>query len=198
MTKQPLIRFKGFHDDWEQRKLESVITETAFKTNITNQYPILSSTSNGICLQSNYFSKQTASKNNIGYKIVPRGHFTYRSMSDTGIFKFNLQNIVDKGIVSPAYPVFSLLSNANSYFIEHYLNYSAKVQDQILLLKEGGTRYALSYSKFKNLFINLPDIDEQSTIGSFFKTIDILITLHQQKLNAVGSMKKSWLSKLFV
>ena len=59
----------------------------------------------GIFLQDEYFDKQTATVDT-GYKIVPRGYFTYRSMSDTGSFTFNIQNIVEKGIVSPAYPVF--------------------------------------------------------------------------------------------
>lgn len=78
------------------------------KSKIQNELPILSSTLSGIKLQNDYFNKQAASETTIGYKIVPFGYFTYRSMSDTGEFRFNLQNIIEKGIVSPAYLPFLL------------------------------------------------------------------------------------------
>ena len=65
-----------------------------------------------------YFNKQTASENNIGYKIIPKGYFTYRSMSDTGNFTFNIQERINFGIVSPAYPVFSTkLEKCNKKFL---------------------------------------------------------------------------------
>lgn len=122
--------------------------------------PILSSTLNGIFLQNEYFNKSVSSKDVKNYKIVPNGYFTYRSMSDTGKFRFNIQSIVEVGIISPAYPVFST-QNIDDYFLYYYLNNSNFIKKQILSLKEGGTRYALSFSKFKKLKISLPSLEEQ-------------------------------------
>lgn len=60
------------------------------RTKVNNEYEVLSSTANGIYLQSEYFNKQAASNDTTGYKIIPRGYITYRSMSDTGEFHFKI------------------------------------------------------------------------------------------------------------
>ena len=78
----PKIRFKGFKDDWEQRKLGNYIIEYQKVTNQNNQYPVLTSSRKGIFLQTDYYSgNQVASDDNTGYNIVPYGYFTYRHMS---------------------------------------------------------------------------------------------------------------------
>ena len=120
------LRFKDAngndYPEWEEKKLGELLEEYNEKTTTNNQYPILSSTAGGIYLQSEYFNKQTASENNIGYKIIPKGYFTYRSMSDTGNFTFNIQERINFGIVSPAYPVFSTkLEKCNKKFLFFYL-----------------------------------------------------------------------------
>jgi len=74
--------------------LNDIIFEYTEKATSNQQYPILSSTMNGIKLQNTYFNKHAASENTIGYKVVPYGYFTYRSMSDTGEFHFNYQRIL--------------------------------------------------------------------------------------------------------
>lgn len=86
---------------------------------------------NGIFAQSDYFNKQAASEDTIGYKKVPYGYCTYRSMSDTGVFKFNLQKVVDLGIVSPAYPVFTS-TVYDIDFVVFYMNNAISFKRQIL------------------------------------------------------------------
>lgn len=103
--------------DNEKIMLKDILFDYNIKTTINNEYPVLSSTASGMYLQSDYFNKETSSDNTIGYKIVPRGYCTYRSMSDTGLFTFNIQNLVEKGIVSPAYPVFS----SNDDYINEFI-----------------------------------------------------------------------------
>ena len=103
--------------DNEKIMLKDILFDYNIKTMINNEYPVLSSTASGMYLQSDYFNKETSSDNTIGYKIVPRGYCTYRSMSDTGLFTFNIQNLVEKGIVSPAYPVFS----SNDDYINEFI-----------------------------------------------------------------------------
>ena len=75
----------------------------------------------GIFLQDEYFSKQIASVDNTGYKIVRKGEFTYRSMSDDGHFVFNRLDDYEAGIVSPAYVVFRT-KGVNSDFFKEFIN----------------------------------------------------------------------------
>lgn len=197
------LRFKdengNDYPEWEEKKLGELLEEYNEKTTTNNQYPILSSTAGGIYLQSEYFNKQTASENNIGYKIIPKGYFTYRSMSDTGNFTFNIQERINFGIVSPAYPVFSTkLEKCNKKFLFFYLNNSDFIKEQILVLKEGGTRYALSYSKFIKLFSKLPCLEEQQKIADFLSTIDTKIEKISDELENLKEFKKGLLQQMFV
>lgn len=76
--------------DNEKIMLKDILFDYNIKTTINNEYPVLSSTASGMYLQSEYFNKEASSDNTIGYKIIPRGYCTYRSMSDTGLFTFRL------------------------------------------------------------------------------------------------------------
>ncbi|MCB7071422.1 restriction endonuclease subunit S [Caldibacillus sp. 210928-DFI.2.22] len=100
------VRLPGFEGEWTKIKLGNVIEESKERTTVNNQYPVLTSSRQGIFLQDEYFSKQVASLDNTGYKIVRKGEFTYRSMSDDGYFVFNRLDNYEVGIVSPAYVVF--------------------------------------------------------------------------------------------
>lgn len=173
--------------DKEKIMLKDILFDYNIKTTINNEYPVLSSTASGMYLQSDYFNKETSSDNTIGYKIVPRGYCTYRSMSDTGLFTFNIQNLVEKGIVSPAYPVFSSNDDYINEFIILYLNNSSYIKKQILELKSGGTRFALPFSTLCTLKIPKLEKEKQlsliKTITAFERKIEneeiILNALHQ-------------------
>ena len=94
----PEIRFAGFTDEWEQRKLGEVIEDYVEKTTVENQYPVLTSSQQmGIVLQDDYFSGDRVSQSgNIGYFVIPRGYFAYRSRSDNDVFVFNRNDCIDK------------------------------------------------------------------------------------------------------
>ena len=182
--------------DSEKIMLKDILFDYNIKTTINNEYPVLSSTASGMYLQSDYFNKETSSDNTIGYKIVPRGYCTYRSMSDTGLFTFNIQNLVEKGIVSPAYPVFSSNDDYINEFIILYLNNSSYIKKQILELKSGGTRFALPFSTLCTLKIPKLEKEKQlsliKTITAFERKIEneeiILNALHQQKIFLLNNM----------
>ena len=145
--------------DNEKIMLKDILFDYNIKTTINNEYPVLSSTASGMYLQSEYFNKEASSDNTIGYKIIPRGYCTYRSMSDTGLFTFNMQELIEKGIVSPAYPVFSANDDYINEFIILYLNNSSYIKKQILELKSGGTRFALPFSTLCTL--KIPKLDKE-------------------------------------
>jgi type I restriction enzyme S subunit len=195
---EPEIRFKEFSGKWLEKRLGELIEERNEKTTINNQYPVLTSSKKGIFFQEEYFSKQTASENNIGYKIVYFGDFTYRSMSDTGQFTFNIQNLIEKGIVSPAYPVFKVIKEkANALFVYYSLNNSIHIKKQILILRQGGTRLALNFNKLKQLKIYIPStLEEQQKIANFLSSVDEKIEITAKKIEKLKDYKKGLLQKM--
>ena len=178
--------------------LNEIIIEISNKTTINNQYPILSSTRNGLTTQDDYFNKQTASQNNVGYKILPKGFITYRSMSDDGFFKFNLNNLIDYGIVSPAYPVFDINKKFDKNYIVNYMNENNEFKKQLMNTKEGGTRYALSLSKLKSCYINMPEFEEQIYISKIISKFNKKELLENNKLNKLNELKKGLMQSMFV
>jgi len=196
MSRVPKIRFKGFEEDWEQCKLNEIIEDYIEKTTIQNQYTVLtSSQQKGIVYQEEYFSdRQVTTNENIGYYVLPRGYFTYRSRSDTNVFVFNRNDIIDKGIISYYYPVF-FNKNSDSDFLLRRLN--TGIERQITMAAEGTGQHVLAHSKFKNMDIFVPYLDEQKCIGKYFESLDHLITLHQRKLEKLKIIKKSMLENLF-
>lgn len=183
--------------DNEKIMLKDLLFDYNVKTTINNEYPVLSSTASGMYLQTEYFNKEAASDNTTGYKIIPRGYCTYRSMSDTGLFTFNIQNLVEKGIVSPAYPVFSA-NNYSNEFIILYLNNASYIKKQILELKSGGTRFALPFSTLCTL--KIPKLEKEKQL-SFIKTITAFerkIKNEEKILNDLHKQKNYLLNNLFI
>ena len=169
-SKVPQLRFSEFTDDWEQRKLGEVVEDFIERSTYENQYPVLtSSQQKGIVFQDEYFSGERVSQNgNIGYFVIPRGYFTYRSRSDNDVFVFNRNDIVDKGIISYFYPVFKS-KNVDSDFLLRRLNYG--IDKQVKLNSEGTGQHVLSLKKFKNIVALFPSKTEQQLIGKFFANL---------------------------
>ncbi|EGP02914.1 specificity determinant HsdS [Pasteurella multocida subsp. gallicida str. Anand1_poultry] len=161
----PKLRFPEFTDAWEQRKLGIFIQDYIEKTTVQNQYPVLtSSQKQGIVLQEDYFAdRQITNENNIGYFVLPKGFFTYRSRSDNGIFRFNRNDLIDKGIISYFYPVFEIINGDSNFFL-YLLN--STIDKQVALEAEGTGQRVLS---LKNLKINIivPNSKEQQKSDPF-------------------------------
>ena len=196
---KPKIRFKGYEDDWEQRKLGDNIIEYHEVTTENNQYPVLTSSRKGIFLQTEYYSgNQVASSDNTGYNVVPYGYFTYRHMSDDQIFYFNINDIVENGIVSTLYPVFTTNIKLDSRYLQYQLNYGREFAKFAILQKQGGSRTYMYLNKLKSLCLTMPKtIGEQKKISEYFMKLDHLITLHQRKCEETKSLKKYMLQKMF-
>ena len=168
-------------------------------TTESNQYPALTSSRKGIFLQTEYFAgNQIASEDNTGYNVVPYGYFTYRHMSDDEIFHFNINDIVENGIVSTLYPVFTTTEELDSRYLQYQLNHGHEFARFAVLQKQGGSRTYMYLSKLKQLSLTMPKtVDEQKQISGFFMELDHLITLHQRKCDKLQKIKKSMLEKMF-
>ena len=179
-------------------RLGDYIEELCEKTNINNQYEVLTSSQNGIVSQKDYFNKQVASENNIGYKIIKKGEFTYRSMSDTGLFYINQLINYEIGIVSPAYPVFRISNNnLDPEFLQFYFQ-SSKFQHQICNQSTGSTRLALKFRKLASLDISIPSLIKQKKIICNLKTFKNAIKIEEKQLFLLDELIKSRFVEMFM
>ena len=178
-------------------KLESFLQEVSEKTTENNQYPVLTSSKAGLYLQSDYFNKQVASKDNTGYKIIKRGQFTYRAMSDTGEFFPNMLDCADIGIVSPAYPVFEI---AKPIIIPDFLKYyfkSNEFQQSIASFAQGSTRTSIKYGKLKTVLMELPDLKEQQKYIEILDTAQKIINDRKRELEKLDELIKARFVEMF-
>ncbi len=183
-------------NEWEENNVKNCIKEYVEKTTVENQYPILTSARTGLMLQSEYYSKsQITTNDNIGYNVFPRGYVTYRSRSDDGKFRFNENTIIDKGIISYFYPVFSFNKTVSHYFMLCLLNHS--IYRQSYSFVEGTAQQVLSLKKLQSLKYCLPPLAEQEKIAEILSAQDKLIELEQRKIEELKKLKKYYLSKLF-
>lgn len=180
---------------WKEVKLKECIKEINDRTIENNQYEVLTSSKSGIYSQEEYFDKQVASKDSTGYKIIKRGQFTYRSMSDNGTFTINRLENKDIGIVSPAYPVFEAI-NINAEYLKYFFQ-SEVFRKAIYNLSQGSTRTALKYKDLSNIEILLPPIEEQEKIVEILKTIDFIIEKYENLLEEKNQFIKSQFVEMF-
>ena len=183
-------RLKGFEKEkWSKKRIGDYLVKHDEKSTENNQYPVLTSSRRGIFLQKDYYTRDVASEDNTGYNVVPRGYFTFRHMSDDLVFKFNINDIVDRGIVSTLYPVFTV-KNINKYFLWYKLNEGNEFKIHALEQKQGGSRTYMYFTTIAELKMNLPSIEEQDAITKVLQTIDNEIALLKNKLEKVKEQKK--------
>jgi type I restriction enzyme S subunit len=195
-SKKPGIRFKGFTDDWEQRKLGEIITEYKETVDSECTLPILtSSKTEGVILQEEHFGRKQQ-HDITGYNILPRNYCTYRNRSDGVDFTFNINKCCDKGIISKFYPVFSG-KNSDVFFLSLVLNNSDEVVREIAYTCTGTGQKVLSFLDLQKMKVRVPSYDEQKEIAAYFENLDHLITLHQRKYDKLVVIKKSMLEKMF-
>lgn len=182
-------------EEWEETTVGKCIIEYDEKTTIENQYPVLTSARSGLILQSEYYSNnQVTTSDNVGYNVLPRGYITYRSRSDDGKFKFNENTIIDKGIISYFYPVFSFNSNVSHAFMLSLLNHS--IYRQSYSFVEGTAQQVLSLKKLQSLRYCVPPLAEQEKIAEILQTQDKVITLKEKLIEEKKRQKKYLMQQL--
>ena len=196
------LRFKDDsgcdYPNWKYNYLGNYMISHDEKTTENNQYPVLTSSREGLFLQKDYFTRDVASKDNTGYNVVPYGYFTYRHMSDDLVFKFNINYIVQKGIVSTLYPVFKTTSDLDNYFLKEILNNGNEFKKYALMQKQGGSRTYMYFSKLKQLKLHIPVLKEQEKISVFLKKLDSLIEKQSSKVELLKQRKLGFLQKMFI
>ena len=201
----PEIRFKGFTDAWEQRKLEDYLTVSAEKNtdNLYTKKDVLSVSGDfGVVNQIEFQGRSFAGASVSNYGVVHTGDVVYTKSplkaNPYGIIKANKGK---PGIVSVLYGVYHTRENANADFIQMYFEQDARLNNYLRPLVNKGAKNTLLISDTDALEGEVclaPTFDEQKAIGQFFDSLDNLITLHQRELEKLQNIKKSMLEKMFV
>ena len=184
--KKPKIRFKGYQEDWEQRKLNEIADKVSEK-NKDNEFsePFTNSAEQGIISQKDYFDREIVNNENLnGYYIVRNDDFIYnpRISVTAPIGPINRNRLGRNGVMSPLYTVFRTQDIDNLY-LEFYFK-TTKWHRFMKLNGDSGARFdrfTISSTQFMEMPIPYPTLEEQKKIGEYFDSLDNLITLHQRK-----------------
>ena len=191
---------KVFEDTtYPEYKLKDVLSERIEKSNVNNQYEILSSTIKGLFTQKEYFDKDIASSNNIGYKIV---HLYDIIISPQNLWMGNItfNQRFTNGLVSPSYKIYIINNNFDMYYIANMLKTKKAMYKYICSSQQGASvvRRNLNMDDFLSLSFSIPDINKQRKIGLLLNTIDKRIDLEQTYLTKLNQQKKFLLKNMFI
>lgn len=198
-SRKPKIRFKGFNDDWEQRKVGELLIERNQQAPMSEEYPLMAFVANeGVTPKGERYDRSalvTDTKNKL-YKKTEFGDFIYSSNNlETGSIGLNKYG---KACISPVYSIFKPIDIADSDFLgrrlvrKDFINTMVKWRQGVIY-----GQWRIHESDFLNIDILVPVTDEQQRIGKLLDDIDHLITLHQRKLDKLINVKKSMLEKMF-
>ena len=209
MTKEnckPSIRFAGFNDAWEQRKLGELVERVVRKNkNNESTLPLTISAQYGLVDQITYFNNRVASRDISNYYLVLNGEFAYNKSTSDG-YPFGTVKRLDlyeKGVISTLYIVFVPKKEVqiNSDFLTVFFDTDRWHKGVAERAAEGARNHGLlniSAEDFFDIDISVSkDVAEQKQIGIFLKQLDNLITLHQRKYDKLTTVKKSMLEKMF-
>ena len=207
MTKKsdaPAIRFKGFSDAWEQRKLGDIgetytglsgKTKADFGHGQARFVTYMNVFSNPISNPEMTEPIEIDPKQN----EVEVGDVLFTTSSETpeevGMSSVLLEKRGKTYLNSFCFG-FRPSEKIDSYYLAYMLR-SESAREKIILLAQGISRYNISKNKVMEIAVSLPSLDEQKLIGQCFSQLDHLITLHQRKFEKLTNVKKSMLEKMF-
>ncbi|RBT46096.1 restriction endonuclease subunit S, partial [Enterococcus hirae] len=203
---QPEIRFPGFTDDWEQRKLKEFGKSTG-GTSIESEFveggkykviSIGSYSEQSVYTDQNIRAELTDKTRN---RVLNKGDLTMilndKTASGNIIGRVLLIDSNDSYVynqrterIEPDHKKY------DSQFLYHMLN-APMIRSKIIKQAQGNTQIYVNWSAIGELDYLVPNLDEQREIGAFFFNLNNLITLHQRKLDLLKETKKGFLQKMF-
>ncbi len=203
-AKYPQLRFKGFTDPWEQRKLGELGSTFTGLTGKTKEdfghgdakfVTYMNVFQNAVASLEQLDSVEIDSKQN----EVKKGDVFFTTSSETpeevgmsSVWKYNYDNVYLNS--------FTFGYRPNIEFDLDYLAAmlrSTTVRKKITFLAQGISRYNISKTKMMDIEVPVPSLEEQAKIGAFLSNVEQTITLHQRKLAKLKKLKQGYLQKLF-
>ena len=204
--KKPKIRFKGYQEDWEQRKLVDLVDRVTKKNqDLVSELPLTISAQYGLIDQNEFFDKRVASKDVSGYYLIENGEFAYNKSTSTDAPWGAIKRLdrYKNGVLSTLYIVFGIKENnpVDSDFLVSYYSTNLWHKGIHEIAAEGARNHGLlniAPADFFETKLMIPqDIEEQKKIGKYFEELERLITLHQRKCEETKTLKKYMLQKMF-
>lgn len=204
---KPILRFKGFTGNWEQRKLKEIGNATggtSIESEFSNDgvYKVISIGS--------YSENSTYRDQGIRAVQSPKTLKRLLNKGDLTMIlndKTSSGNIIGRVLLIEKSKIYVYNQRTerievntkkfDSQFMYSMLN-ASKVRNKIKKQSQGNTQIYVNWSTIANTEYKVPKIEEQQQVGIFFKKLDLLIALHQKKLNHLKSLKKSLLQTMFI
>lgn len=192
--KVPEIRFKGFTDDWEQRKLGDVFEEYSEKNHI--ELPALTIIQGGGTIKRDESDRNLSyDKSNLsGYKMVKKDDFIVHLRS----FEGGLEKATCDGVISPAYHIFHGDNVDSRFYYSYFRSFDfikKKLVPHVYGIRDGRS---IDIDGMKTIEIPYTSFEEQKNIGDYLDNLDRLITLHQRKYEKLKLFKEAMLNKMFI
>ena len=203
----PEIRFSGFTEDWEQRKLVDLVDRVTRKNqDLVSELPLTISAQYGLIDQNEFFDKRVASKDVSGYYLIENGEFAYNKSTSTDAPWGAIKRLdrYKNGVLSTLYIVFGIKENnpVDSDFLVSYYSTNLWHKGIHEIAAEGARNHGLlniAPADFFETKLMIPqDIEEQKKIGKYFEELERLITLHQHKCEELQNIKKFMLKNMFI
>ena len=198
--KTPKIRFKGFKEDWVQRKVEELLEERNIKAPKSTEYPLMAFIANvGVAPKGERYDRSSLVNDteNKPYKQTEYGDFIYSSNNlETGSIGLNKYG---KASISPVYSIFSSTELADYDFLGRRLVRKDFIKEMIKW-RQGVIygQWRIHESDFIKIEISVPKIAEQKRIGVLLDNLDNLITLHQRKHKKLLNAKRAFINLLMI
>jgi len=201
-TKKPALRFKGFTDDWEQRKVESIAEQfngggtpsTSRSEFWTGEIP--------------WIQSSDLTENEL-FRVVPKKYISSKAIDGSAtklISGKSIAVITRVGVGKLAFMPYSYASSQDFLSLsklsmdEKFTVYSLykKLQSELHIVQGTSIKGITKEELLAKVIMAPKQTDEQRQIGEFFRTLDHLITLHQRKVEKLQNIKKSCLEKMFI
>ena len=202
---KPKRRFKGFTDAWEQRKLGSIgSTYTGLSGKTKEDFGhgeaqyitylnVFQNTIADITMTDKVEIDTTQNEVKYGDVLFTTSSETPEEVGMSSVWLGDTPNIYLNSFCFGFRP--------NQKIDPYFLGYSLRapyMRDKIKILAQGISRYNISKNKVMELEISLPNNEEQKLLGTFLQRIDLIITLHQRKLDKLKNLKQAYLNEMFV
>ena len=207
LHRKPELRFAGFADAWEQRKLGEICERVTRKNkNGESDLPLTIASQYGLIDQRDFFNKVVAAKDMSNYYLLKKGEFAYNKSYSNGFDYGSIKrlNAYEQGCLSTLYICFGITSDdIESDYLECYFDTLKWYGDVSQICAEGARNHGLlnvdTKAFFDEVTIEMPSSkEEQKKISAYLNNLDNLITLHQRKLEQYNLLKKALLQKMFI
>lgn len=185
--------------DYKRVSFSEIFIERNERTTVANQYEVLSSTIKGIYRQSDYFDKEVASINNVGYKVLYKGDIVL-SPQNLWLGNINYNDSFEIGMVSPSYKVFYINDKYNPFYISCFLKTHKALYEYACASEQGASvvRRNLDMDAFMAISIPIPSKEVQNRIANVFS---LLYEKHKTEtwiLEKLNKQKEFLLSQMFI